>query len=317
MTMARRDEKTGDRGRSRDLDPRTPFHKFPGDLLLSTARRLGELGFTAELADAIRRPASTEIVRQHLRDVQAVLLPERDERRREIEDIRRERPRLIRGMFAPPEQQIVNVRAWAQQYGWDLPEAWFTNLGPAPTWPDDRLQCVVLEVALPDLPETKGAEEDVIPAVPGYVRTVRDLWGIISTQHPAYWKYEQLLDADHLFLLEGATYEPGLRWRVLDLGANWDQTNGIAPATVRNPITSPNVDGFAALAHHPQYVRRMNGVKVPYAWIAGFHVSVSGRDPRRLVPNANFNRDGRQVSLGASWDDDRYQDYAVPSRRGV
>ncbi len=233
----------------------------------------------------------------------------------------RQRPRLIRGMFTPPEQQLATLRQWMAQrlQTWkDVPEAWFTNLDPAPEWPDGRLQAVVLDLALPDLPESKDVEGNTIPAVPGCIRTVRDLWNIISTQHPNHAKWDQLLlDQEHLFLLDGATYEPGLRWRILDLGANWDKVNGIVPATVRNPITSPNVDGFAVLAHHPRFVRRMDGVKVPYLWIPGFQVAVPGGDPRRRVPIADFFRDERQVNLGAFWDGHRYSHFAVPSRLGV
>ena len=233
----------------------------------------------------------------------------------------RQRPRLIRGRFTPPEQQLANVRQWMAQrlQTWaDVPEAWFTGLGPAPTWPDGRLQCVVLELALPDLPETEDREGNVIPRVPGYVRTTNDLWGIVEGQHPNHTKWDQfLLDEEHLFLLGGATYEPGLRWRVLDLGANWDKGSGIAPATVRNPTTSPNVDGFAALAHHPRFVRRMDGVKDPYLWIAGFQVTAPGHVPRRRVPVASFHRGGRQVDLSVRWEDGRAPGYAVPSRLGV
>ncbi|MBI4434817.1 hypothetical protein HY635_03330 [Candidatus Uhrbacteria bacterium] len=232
----------------------------------------------------------------------------------------RQRLRLLRGLYTPPERQLVNVRAWRSQRvkEWaDVPDAWFTNLGPAPAWPDGKLQCVTLELALPDLPETKDAEGNTIPAVPGYIRTVRDLWDIVSHQHPKAWKLPELhLDAEHLFLLDGATYEPGLRWRVHDLGANWDTKDGIRPADVRSPLISPNVDGFATLAHHPQFVRRMDGVKVPYLWIAGFQVTVPGGDPRRCVPIALFLRGDRQVSLCVFWGDDRCPDCAVPVRLG-
>ncbi|MBI4142840.1 hypothetical protein HY480_03135 [Candidatus Uhrbacteria bacterium] len=234
-----------------------------------------------------------------------------------------QRPRLIHGLFTPPEQQLANVREWmAQQIEtWhDIPEAWFTNLGPPPQWPDGRrLQCIVLELALPDLPETKDMGGHIITsAVPGYIRTVRDLWDIISGQNPNHMKWKDLqLDAEHLLLLDGATYTPGLRWRILDLGTNWDKVNGIAPATVRDPRISPNVDGFAALACHPRFVQRMDGVNVPHLWIPGFRVTASGYDPRRLAPTVSFDRVAHQVDLAANLDDCRGSGYAVPSRLGV
>ncbi|MBI4143107.1 hypothetical protein HY480_04505 [Candidatus Uhrbacteria bacterium] len=321
MRMARQKKRRVAAG-DRDLDPRTPFHQLPGDLLLTTARRLGELGLNAELADAIRRPASEAIVRQHLHDLSEMLWPQRADRRREAEDERRERQRLIHGLFTPPEQQLANVRQWMAQrlQTWrDVPfEQWFASIGPAPAWPDGKFQCVVLELALPDQPKTKDAKGKVIPAVPGYIRTVRDLWDIISGQHPYDSNYLPM-DAEHLFLLDGATYEPGLRWRILDLGANWD----IAPATVCNPTTSPNVDGFAAIAQHPQFICRIDGVTVPGLWIAGFQVAAPQWDERRHMPFVLF-APSRRVLLSENVGDNlrphrgsMHPHMAVPSRLGV
>lgn len=226
----------------------------------------------------------------------------------------RQRPR-----FTPPELQLANVRKWNAKRGWNIPEDWFTKLGPAPAWPaNSPLACVTLEVALPDQPETTDGQGNTISAIPGMIRTVRDLWDIVSHQHPNHWKLPELsLDAEHLELLEGATYEPGLRWRIHDLGANWDKKDGIRPIDVRNPQTSPNVDGFATIAHHPRYVRSMNGTTVPFLWIAGFVVTVPGSAPRRDVLIVRWDRVDRQVRLRAFWHDGRTPHCAVPGRLGV
>lgn len=235
-----------------------------------------------------------------------------------VAPVARQRPRLISGRYTPPELQLANVRTWDRERHWGIPDEWFEQLGPAPAWPDGKLKCVTLEVALPDQPETKDGQENTIPAIPGMIRTVRELWDITSHQHPNASKWTDFhLDAEHLELLEGSTYEPGLRWRVLDLGANWDKKDSIRPTDVRNAQTSPNVDGFATLAHHPKYVRSMNGTTIPFLWIAGFVVSVPGSDPRRNVPLVDFRRDDRRVRLSAGWDAHRYPGYAVPVRRGV
>ncbi|MFH1098656.1 MAG: hypothetical protein V1723_01910 [Candidatus Uhrbacteria bacterium] len=316
MTMAR-PKRCG--SQCPDLDPATPFHRFPGDLLLSTARRFGEFGIDAALAEIIRKPVHGPFVRQHLAALREHFTPQLAAARENVAVpmVAHQRPRLIYGLYAPPDIQLVNVRKWNVRHKWGIPEAWFTNLGPVPEWPKDRLACVTLEVALPDQPEKKDAQGVTIPAIPGYIRTVCGFWGIISAQHPNHRKYEQLLlDEEHLLLLDEATYKPGLRWRVLDLGANWDKTNGIVPATVRNPLTSPNVDGFAALAHHPRFVRRMDGVKVPYLWIAGFRVMVPGDGTPRRVPIVGWGRGARQVALYTYWDGHRSPCYSVPVRRG-
>jgi hypothetical protein len=302
--------------RGRDIDPTTPFDQIPGNVLLTTARRLGELGLDSALAAAIRQPQSEGVVRQHLAMIRVELSVQAT--RQAMIHSHRQRPRLIHGRFTPQETQLANVRRWNAERHWGIPEDWFTTLGPAPTWPtDSKLSCVVLEVALPDQPEQKDAEGNVVtPAIPGMIRTVRELWDITSHQHPKAEKLNQFhLDAEHLELLDGVTYEPDLRWRVLDLGANWDRAGGIRPVDVRTPLTSPNVDGFAALAHHPQFVRRMNGTTIPFLWISGFMVSIPGGGPLRCVPLAYFIRDARQVGLLARGDGFRNPSYAVPVRR--
>lgn len=287
----------------RDIDPATPLHKFPDHLLLSTVRRLGELGFDASLAEAIQEPESEERVRRYLESLRRSLVMERA--------AARERSRLIHGLYTPPDQQLANVRKWNVKCNWGIPEEWFEALGPAPAWPmDSRLACVVLEVALP------GKD-----GIPGHNRTFNGLWEIMLSQHPrGGLDAPSLLNAEHLFLLEGVPYEPGLRWRILDLGANWDKTDGIRPVDVRNPLTSPNVDGVAVLAHHPRFVRGMDGTTIPFLWISGFVCSLLGDVPRRGVrgvPSAGFSREWREgrVYLSAGEDDCRLPRYSVPVRR--
>ena len=123
----------------RSIDPATPFHEMPGDLLLTTARRLGELGFTAGLAATIRQPENAENVREAIVRLGAETgLPQMwlkmlqvmsdAHERREGFQAPRPRPRLLHPRYTPIEQQVRNLHAWNKRYGWGLPKGWVERL---------------------------------------------------------------------------------------------------------------------------------------------------------------------------------------------
>ncbi|MDO8463087.1 MAG: hypothetical protein Q7S96_02340 [bacterium] len=213
-----------------------------------------------------------------------------------------QRPPLIHGMFANLETQIANMRKWNERRRWGFTSADFV-LGDPPAWPDDRLVAVVL---VPYLPDHKG--------VTGIQRTFDELWEVTSRRQPNRDRWSEVRsDPQHLTLLDGITHTPGLRWEVIDLGANWDKQNGIAPNTVRSPASSPHAGILAATAHHPRWVRKMDSTTVPFVWAPGYRLAVPGRVPR--VPIVGWSRDERLVHLRALWDDRRVPDYAVPRFR--
>ena len=56
------------------IPPDTPFDELQGNILFPTVRRLGELGFDAALADAVRKEGSDEAVRAAIGDLRTKLV---------------------------------------------------------------------------------------------------------------------------------------------------------------------------------------------------------------------------------------------------
>ncbi len=219
----------------------------------------------------------------------------------------RPNPELVHGLFVPSDVQIKNVKCWNQRSGWGFSEEDFAKLPPPPAWPDSPLVAVVLTPYLPDTPEVKGVQ-----------RTFDEHWAIAAARQRNSWRWDELLsDPEHLQLFPGITHEPGLRWEVVDLGANWDPKNDIAPLAVRSPERSPHAAILAAAAHHPVWVRQMDGVTIPYVWLSGYQVTVPGRSAWQHVPWLYWDRGSRQVQLSADLRDDCYGSTAVPARSGA
>lgn len=287
-------------GGERDIDPATPFDQIPGNILLTTARKLGELGFTAALAEAIRKPASEERVREHLVQLGAEI----DVPQLWIEMLQRmsgtregvvkpQRPRLIHNRYTPIAKQVKNLWRWNRQYHWGLPKGWDDQLD-VPALPEDEPLVSVNVVAFL---EAKGG-------ILGEHRTFDAYWEIIRTQHPNASRWAEIqATPDRLRLLPGITHVPGVRIEVIDHGANWDKENGLKPMDVRSPETSPHAGLLASVANHPKRIRKMDGTTVPFEWVAGYQVSGPGGGPWRGVPDFHWDRDERQVDLYARWDD--------------
>lgn len=207
----------------------------------------------------------------------------------------------LREQLAPPlpelfvslETQLANVRNWNQMRGWGFTDADFDSIDLTPS-EHTGLVVDVIVVYLPDEGKTSGIQ-----------RTFEELWDIASSVQPGKWRYESLKsDKKHLRLLDGIEHKPGIRRVTLDLGANWDTTNGIRPVDVRNQ-DSVHAEALAAAAHFPNWVQAMDGERVPYVWMPGYQVTIPGSEAWRGVPSLCWGSVSRGVRLGAGWDVDR------------
>jgi hypothetical protein len=206
---------------------------------------------------------------------------------------------LIYGLFMPAAFQRNLVQLWNAWSEWRFTDADFAALGEPPAWPEDKLSAVVLDVSLDTVQQTFD-----------------EAWDCAISVQPNSWRWEELKsDADHLRLLPGIAHQRGLRWRVVDLADNWDQKNGIAPANVRNPRTSPSSAVLWAASYFSKWIQAMDGKTVPYVWIPGYQVTVAGFGQWSGVPNLNWYRVSRGVHLYASHGGHRNSHYAVPALR--
>ncbi len=196
------------------------------------------------------------------------------------------------GWFTPAAEQLELVKKRNAEREWGFTDAYFAALGDPPAWPDGELCAVVLDVSL----ETVQ-------------KTFEEGWLWAGEVQPDRWRWEKLLsDEKSLRLLAGIQYQRGLRWRVMDLAANWDKKDGIRPMDVRSPEKSPHSAILWAAALFPAWVQAMDGVNVPYVWIPGYEASVSGYRPWAFVPGLYFGRDAREVKFVAGR-------WAVPESR--
>lgn len=277
--------------------------------------------YTDRQLEAMERAASAmEALADHLplRDfLSGKILYLRGEMRFEAEA----REAEIAAMFVPPAVQLANLADWNARHGWGFGEevlAAIAAQAPEPI-PRDGLKAQVLEIMLPDGPD--GA--------PGHRRTLDELWKIVMKRSgvPPIHLFG-LAKGVRLELAPGQSHAPGLRWRTIDLGANWGTPHpscrnlcGVAPRSLPHGAERPHAGILSAAAHFPLWLKRMDGRKVPYVWLPGYELpgfpghAVSGAG--RIVYHPCLSRGGRdgEIFLYAHWDHVPFDDYAVPEYR--
>lgn len=249
--------------------------------------KLADAGLTAEMAEEVRKnPVLAEIIVNALKQQPAFT--------------------LVHGLFTSTEKQIVRVREWNREFSWGISDEAFAEAEKSvPAWPEQKLVAVVL---VPYLVDKTNEDETVMT---GLERTFHELWMRAKSEQDANWRWNgyDKAGSDRLRLLNGIEHKVGLRWEVIDLGCNRNKK----PMDVRNAKSSPNAGILAAAALHPQWVKSMDGDKVPYVWIPGYEVQVPDEEPWTNVPGLYFDRDDRGIQLYCLWCDGGYSGWAVPS----
>lgn len=138
----------------------------------------------------------------------------------------------------------------------------------------------------------------------------------VAAQGGRNWRWLEIKsDLKHLRLLAGIKHQRGLKWRVINLAANWDCEDGIRPIDVRSSAKSPHSAILWAAAYFPAWVAAMDGVNVAGVWIPGYEIRESDGRAWSLVPFLFFDRDAREVVLNADSRGDSDRDCAVPEFR--
>ncbi len=203
---------------------------------------------------------------------------------------------LIHGMFATPDQQLAMTRVLNVQHSWGFTEEDFAKLGQAPIMPADpgHLTMVILEVLL-----------DTVQ------RTFDMAWQLAASKQPESWRWDGLLsDPDHLRLLSGQ-HSRGLKWRIVDLGANQNRK----PVDVRDPVGSPAAAILWMAYYSPKWVSAMNGKDVPFVFLPGYEACTPGNHGWQDVPGLGRNVVRRRIGLFASGCDFQGDGWAVPAFR--
>jgi len=212
---------------------------------------------------------------------------------------------LIHSLFTPISAQLTRVRELNSERGWGFTDEDFAEIERSvPSWPAGKLVAVTL---VPYLPDGNG--------MGGVERTFQELWQVAASLQHANWRWDGYDKAgpDKLRLLEGIEHpakgRPVLRWEVIDLGCNRNRK----PVDVRDPKTSPHAGILASAMLHPDWVKAMDGEKVPYVWAPGYEVNISDENPWQFLPILGFGRGDRGFELRCNWYDDCYSDWSIPS----
>lgn len=206
----------------------------------------------------------------------------------------------VSGLFISPQDQLAQVRAWNEEYGWGFTDGELHGAAESHILrrSADRLTTLVL-----------------VPYFGDFWTTFCKLWELARSRQERYsvsWGGFSGLPEENLRLLPGITH-PGkcLRWEKIDLGA----IRGCSPGRVRDPKTSPHAGILAAAALHPNWVRAMDGDFVPRVWLPGYQVTIPCYTEWAYVPVLNFNSRSREVSLHDGWYDEVTEAFGVPVLR--
>lgn len=208
--------------------------------------------------------------------------------------------KLVHGLFTPVAEQIVRVREWNKKFGWGFSEEVFAVVEKSiPAWPKKKLATVVL-----------------VPYLVDPHHTFRELWmRAKAVQKESRADSYDKFGSDRLRLLKGIDHPSTssgramLRWEVIDLGCN----RGKLPLKVRS-VKSPHAGILAAAALHPNWVKNMDGDKLPYVCIPGYEVNSLQEDPWADVLSIRFYRsEERRIRLICSQCNTYSSHEAVPS----
>lgn len=203
--------------------------------------------------------------------------------------------RLIANMFLPAEHQLVLVEKLNRWFKWGFTDNNFLDLGPPPPWPQgNKLAAVILDVSLESVSETFEKAWNRAMSVQRDGRRWAHLW----------------FDSNHLRLFSGQHHQRGLRWQVVDLGANIDR----APQDVRDAKTSPSSAPLWMAYFSPRWIEAMNNDDVPSVWLPGYEVSVRGYVPWTHVPRLDWfnDSDTGRIELNADVAGRSCRAWAVP-----
>ncbi len=199
-------------------------------------------------------------------------------------------------LMASPYKQLEIVRGLNRERNWGFTRADFNALGEPPPWPGYPLRAVVLEVQLDTIQVTFQEACNQLAS-----------WLSVSTD----------LDPSKLQLIKGVQHSRGLRWRVLDLEANWDHSPnsaGVSTLDVRSAETSPHVALLWAAVYFPEWVKAMDGRSVPFVSLPGYYLKMPN-DQRHWTPYFKETSSGRN-GLGVSMSDFSSRTIAVPTYVG-
>ena len=229
------------------------------------------------------------------------------------------RPGAVRGLpptylFAPLAEQLANVRRWNEDRQWGFAEAELDDVDLTPRTHHDPLVVDLLAVFLDA--EYRGEDEGEMDGVRRTCHEIRlERRSRASAEHLVLGLGQGRLreQAEPVRLLPGIEHRPGVRRVTVDLGAHWTPGRHIRPRAIRGPA-SATAEILAAAAHFPRWARAMDGVSVPFIWLAGYQVTYPGAATDERLLAMAWVQYRRPLSLGIARADHSFAGWAAPVR---
>lgn len=225
----------------------------------------------------------------------------------------REQPafRRIHGRFAPLQDKIAQVKSWPgiNPADVDAAVALATENGTIAGYEAESGKNPLLDIVITVYRES-------VPATLLYARDrMKESHGDRYYQWDA--AYAEGVDEKRVKLLEGSkSFTPNrIVVEVVDLGANWNRKDGVIGRDVQKAQAS-QLASFAVLyaaSQSPEWVRQMDGEKVPYALAAALLLSVPDYDEWADMPSVWHN--GAHAKLSGHRVDSRFRYDAFPVLR--
>jgi hypothetical protein len=206
-------------------------------------------------------------------------------------------------LFSTPQDILAKFAFYADSQDWPVSAVLDQLHQQMPTDHVSSLdKLLTLDVWLGDLATT-------FDALAGWIKDEQHQVG------NGFWRYHGLKsDAKHLRLLDPQRYgrQPSVRWVELDMTANWDKQDGVAPNDVRDAKISAGLQVMTAFAVHSAYPLAIDGKTIPSAWLPGLEVFVSTGAAWQDLPLLGLGSKRPQVHLDANWGARRLRHYAAP-----
>ena len=219
--------------------------------------------------------------------------------------------RLIHGRFTPLADKLEMIKSWPGIKPEDVDAALKAAME------NGTIAGYETEVGKnPFLDILVTVYRESIPATLVYARErMQEAWG--EKYYEWTEAYAQNVDDERVKAVPGA--KPFIPNRivieVVDFGANWNRKDGLILEDVQK-AQAPQLADFAVIynaVQSPEWLRQMDGEKVPYALVAALLLSVPGGDSWRYSPSV-WHRGGK-AGLGGDHVGHRFDDRAVPVLR--
>jgi hypothetical protein len=184
--------------------------------------------------------------------------------------------------FTHPRIQIMIARSWNRIFKLGFTEEQFAEL----------------ERTIPEIPPGRLVAVTLVISLETVEKTVMFLWERAVEAHRDSWISNQIrFGAREMRLIDHESFPKGMRWEVVDLGANIGRSSDriLATTTRPRPYTV-----LASAAMHWLWVAALTGdADVPFVYEASIESSVPGNNPGRHVLGVCFDRSQRRVGLYA------------------